>query len=140
MQGGSKSLTFTCKYFLCFELAPGKRNSNSHGVRPVHQIIPMMKWIRTSRLSRQNSGLTKKNTLSEGRPGTPPCGGSRVDDLRIRFSGSRFKFSQQVTGPGSKRVEGRPGTRGQDGKVDGQALICLQKGVRRYLTRFLGCQ
>ena len=30
---------------------PGKGNSNSHGARPVHLIITMMKWIRTSRLS-----------------------------------------------------------------------------------------
>ena len=33
---------------------PGKRNSNSHGARPVHLIITMMKWIRTSRLSIKN--------------------------------------------------------------------------------------
>ena len=30
---------------------PGKVNSNSHGARPVHLIITMIKWIRTSRLS-----------------------------------------------------------------------------------------
>jgi len=30
-------------------------NSNSHGARPVHLIIPMIKWIRTSRLSLENS-------------------------------------------------------------------------------------
>ena len=30
---------------------PGKGNSNSHGARPVHLIITMIKWIRTSRLS-----------------------------------------------------------------------------------------
>ena len=29
----------------------GKRNSYSHGARPVHLIITMIKWIRTSRLS-----------------------------------------------------------------------------------------
>ena len=34
---------------------PGKVNSNSHGVRPVHQTISMIKWIRTSRLSIMNS-------------------------------------------------------------------------------------
>ena len=34
---------------------PGKGNSNSHGARPVHLIITMIKWIRTSRLSIQNS-------------------------------------------------------------------------------------
>ena len=30
---------------------PGKENSNSHCARPVHLIITMIKWIRTSRLS-----------------------------------------------------------------------------------------
>jgi len=30
---------------------PGKGNSNSHGARPVHLIITMIKWVRTSRLS-----------------------------------------------------------------------------------------
>ena len=29
---------------------PGKGDSNSHGARPVQQIISMIKWIRTSRL------------------------------------------------------------------------------------------
>ena len=30
-------------------------NSNSHGARPVHLIITMIKWIRTSRLSIKNA-------------------------------------------------------------------------------------
>ena len=30
---------------------PGKGDSNSHGARPVHLIITMIKWIRTRRLS-----------------------------------------------------------------------------------------
>ena len=34
---------------------PGKGNSNSYGARPVHQIISMIEWIRTSRLSIKNS-------------------------------------------------------------------------------------
>ena len=34
---------------------PGKGDSISHGARPVHQIISMIKWIRTSRLSIKNS-------------------------------------------------------------------------------------
>ena len=34
---------------------PGKGNSNSHGAWPVHLIITMIKWIRTSRLSIKNS-------------------------------------------------------------------------------------
>ena len=33
----------------------GKGNSNSHGARPVHLIITMIRWIRTSRLSIKNS-------------------------------------------------------------------------------------
>ena len=34
---------------------PVKENSNSHAARPVHLIITMIKWIRTSRLSLRNS-------------------------------------------------------------------------------------
>ena len=30
---------------------PGKRNSDSHGAKPVHLIITMIQWIRTSRSS-----------------------------------------------------------------------------------------
>ena len=37
---------------------PGKGNSKSHGARPIHFIITMIKWIRTSRLSTKNSLLT----------------------------------------------------------------------------------
>ena len=33
----------------------GKGNSTSHGARPVHLIITMIKWIRTSRFSMKNS-------------------------------------------------------------------------------------
>ena len=36
---------------------PGKLNSNSYGVRPVHEIISMLKWVWTSRL------LIKKSLL-----------------------------------------------------------------------------
>jgi len=40
---------------------PGKGNSNSHGARPDHLIITMIKWIRTSRLSVKNErGITLK--------------------------------------------------------------------------------
>ena len=39
---------------------PGKGNSNSHGARPVHLIITMIKWIRTSRLSKKISLLSSK--------------------------------------------------------------------------------
>ena len=45
---------------------PGKGISNSHGARPVHLIITMIKWIRTSRLS------IKKSLSLEGGGGTRP--------------------------------------------------------------------
>ena len=32
-----------------------KINTNSHGARPDHQIISMLKWIRVSKLSMKNS-------------------------------------------------------------------------------------
>ena len=34
---------------------PGQGNSSSHGARPIHLIITMIQWIRTSRLSIKNS-------------------------------------------------------------------------------------
>ena len=34
---------------------PGKGNSNSHGARPVHLIITIIKWFRTSKLSTKYS-------------------------------------------------------------------------------------
>ena len=37
---------------------PGKGKSNSHGARPVHHFISMIKWIRTI-------GLSIKNSLSQ---------------------------------------------------------------------------
>ena len=41
----------------CFEkgVSGMKGNSNSHGARPVHLIITMIKWIRTRRLSIKNA-------------------------------------------------------------------------------------
>ena len=38
---------------------------NCHGARPVHQIISMIKWIRTSRLSTKNS-LSVEGLLTNG--------------------------------------------------------------------------
>ena len=43
---------------------PGKGNSNSNGARPVHQIISMMKWIWTSRLSMKNSLWAGRHTVT----------------------------------------------------------------------------
>ena len=39
---------------------PGKGDANSHGARPVHLIITMIQWFRTSRLSIQESFLQSK--------------------------------------------------------------------------------
>ena len=49
---------------------PGKGNSDSHGARPVHLIITMIKRIRTSRLSIKNSlfgGRTKNASTIDPR-------------------------------------------------------------------------
>ena len=55
---------------------PGKGIPHSHGARPVHLIIIMIKWIRTSRLSIKKS-LSETHSLS---------GAPRV------FSVSAFRF------------------------------------------------
>ena len=60
---------------------PGRRNSTSHGARPVHLMITTIKWTRTSRLSIKNS-LSRKYAkrsykrgaswgLAEGEPQLP---------------------------------------------------------------------
>ena len=41
---------------------PGKGNSNSHGARPVHLIITIIKWIRTSRPRIGHPSLLDRNT------------------------------------------------------------------------------
>jgi hypothetical protein len=53
---------------------PEKENSNSHGARPIHLIITMIQWIRTSRLSMKDSHSAA----------LPPDVGSKVTDLRAR--------------------------------------------------------
>ena len=52
---------------------PGKVNSNSHGARPVHLIITMIKWIRTSRLSIQNSFSPSGFAAPPSRRSAPPA-------------------------------------------------------------------
>ena len=49
-----QDVDFMCPSKVWIRLA-GEGNSNSHGARPVHQIISMMKRIRTSRLSIEKS-------------------------------------------------------------------------------------
>ena len=45
---------------------PGKENSNSHGARPVHQIITMIRWIQTIRLSTKKSLCRQRLTFTDG--------------------------------------------------------------------------
>jgi len=45
---------------------PGKGNSNSHGARPVHLIITMVKWIRTSRLSMNSLSICRLARRTRG--------------------------------------------------------------------------
>ena len=46
---------------------PGKRHLNSHFARPVHLIITMIKWIRTSRLAIKNSLSGSLKQVPKGR-------------------------------------------------------------------------
>jgi len=73
---------------------PGKGNSNSHGARPVHLIITMTKWIRTSRLSIKNSlslsDLGDKLLEVEGRGDRPPVPAA-LCDLHRKGDGSGFR-------------------------------------------------
>jgi len=69
---------------------PGKGNSNSHGARPVHQIISMIHWIRTSRLAIKNS-LSGCRFLVSGGFGWFQV--VQVSGFRFQVSGFRFQVS-----------------------------------------------
>ena len=53
---------------------PGKENSSSHGARPAHQTISMIKWVRTSMLSfplpALPTGTKVESGTSESKSGT----------------------------------------------------------------------
>jgi hypothetical protein len=72
---------------------PGERNSNSHGARPVHQIITIIKWIRTS-------GLSIKKSLSRewGVEFTVHTFGFRVEAQGLMFRDSGFGIRVSVFG------------------------------------------
>ena len=59
---------------------PGKGDSNSHGARPVHLVITIMKWIRTSRLAKKNS-----LTLSLFKKQLPYKKMQRIQDRQARI-------------------------------------------------------
>ena len=69
---GRSAAILTCSRKVDVRL-PGKGNSNPHGARPVHRIITMIKWIRTSRFSIHNSlspdlssGFRVEGVMGEG--------------------------------------------------------------------------
>ena len=62
---------------------PGKRISNSHGARPVHLIISMIKWIRTSRLSIKNSLSLWAQDGKEVVVSVPVPVGTRARDVSV---------------------------------------------------------
>ena len=62
---------------------PGKGNSNSHGARPIHLIMTMIKWFRTSELS-INSSLSAPRLLRVQGFG---LWGSKVESLGLRGLG-----------------------------------------------------
>jgi len=63
----------------------GKGNSKSNGARPVHLIITMIQWIRTSRLSIKNSlsGLAVPNAAGTQQTTAPLPGSYRKGDICI---------------------------------------------------------
>ena len=71
---------------------PGKGKANSYGARPVHLIVTMMKWTRTSRMSIKNS---------------PPNGLARKVDVRL-LKKREIRFSWREAGPPNRH----------DGEVD----------------------
>ena len=94
----------------------GKGNSNSHGARPVHLIITMIKWIWTSRLSIKNS-LSMIHT----------CG--LEGDLGRRRGGSRERARE---GRGDNRLRAlRWGTKSCCGRGGGRAVCQGDLGRRR---------
>jgi len=72
---------------------PGKGNSNSHGARPVHLIITMIKWIRTSSNSLVWQGVAaRKDAAREKRFG------ETEDPLKKAF----FDDMDKASGMGKK--------------------------------------
>ena len=71
---------------------PEKGNSISYDARPVHLIITMMKWIRTSRLSIEKSlsgGAGSFRRVQELRRGEMPTVGNLI--------GKEFKFKNNLS-------------------------------------------
>ena len=63
----------TCIHTQADTRLPGKGNSNFYGARPVHQIISMIKWTRTSRFSIKKS-ISSTSVRSTGECPSPDIG------------------------------------------------------------------
>ena len=72
---------------------PGNGNSNSHGARPVHLIITMIKWTQTSRLSITNSLSSGAGVLRGAARGHAAAGreSARLRRRRQRLQAKPFK-------------------------------------------------
>ena len=81
-----------------------KGNSNSHGSRPVHLIITMIKWIRTIR-------LLIKNSLMDLRIEVYPAGGgkhSKKSSVKKKMQNTqRITWSSGIAGPGREESGAR---------------------------------
>ena len=88
---------------------PGKGNSNAHGARPVHQIIWMVKWIRTSRMAIRTLSLFMTLVYGAGWDGWGGQGSCRVVGTPW-VSGGGFRIYRPIRwgGQGSCRVIGTP--------------------------------
>jgi len=74
---------------------PGTGNSNSHGARPVHQIISMIKWIRTSRLSIKKTLSQLEDSLAVApREAALEGGSDQSDRLRPALPGGEQQAPQ----------------------------------------------
>ena len=85
----------------------GNGNSNSHGARPVHQIISMMKWIRTSRLSKTEHSLERQPASTRHARtwgGARVCGGGSSVSRRESsvYWGGRPHFQKELQGEGHR--------------------------------------
>ena len=75
--------------------ANGKGDSNSHGARPVHLIITMIKWIRTNRLSIKNSLYPTGGSISSD---TSPHFTSGLSALQGYLAHEKPPFSLSLAG------------------------------------------
>ena len=83
---------------------PGKGDSNSHGARPVNLTITMIKWIRTSRLSIENSlsgvqGGCDANRGTEGAHHTTgQVAGMKLWKMQVRLEAGSLRVERSDTG------------------------------------------